>query len=71
MTDKLKRNIFLGFIAVVGLLFVVYLAGASLSPWTGWAVARFGRRRFVIRVLAVWAVTELVARGALLDAVGR
>lgn len=40
----------------LGLLFVVYLAGASLSPWTGWAVARFGRRRFVIRVLAVWGV---------------
>jgi predicted MFS family arabinose efflux permease len=40
----------------LGLLFVVYLAGASLSPWTGWAVARFGRRRFVIRVLAVWAI---------------
>ena len=40
----------------LGLIFVVYLAGASLSPWTGWAVARFGRRRFVIRVLAVWAV---------------
>lgn len=42
--------------AALGALFVVYLAGASLSPWTGWAVARFGRRRFVIRVLAVWAV---------------
>jgi MFS family permease len=40
----------------LGLLFVVYLVGSSLSPWTGWAVARFGRRRFVIRVLAVWAV---------------
>jgi predicted MFS family arabinose efflux permease len=40
----------------LGFIFVVYLAGASLSPWTGWAVARFGRRRFVIRVLAVWAV---------------
>jgi predicted MFS family arabinose efflux permease len=40
----------------LGLIFVVYLAGASLSPWTGWAVAHFGRRRFVIRVLAVWAV---------------
>jgi MFS transporter, YNFM family, putative membrane transport protein len=42
--------------SALGLLFVVYLAGASLSPWTGWAVARFGRRRFVIRVLALWAV---------------
>jgi YNFM family putative membrane transporter len=40
----------------LGLLFVVYLAGATLSPATGWAVARFGRRRFVIRVLAVWSV---------------
>jgi predicted MFS family arabinose efflux permease len=40
----------------LGFIFVVYLAGASLSPWTGWAVARFGRRRFVIRVLALWAV---------------
>jgi predicted MFS family arabinose efflux permease len=40
----------------LGALFVVYLAGASLSPWTGWAVARFGRRRFVIRVLALWGV---------------
>ena len=42
--------------SALGFLFVVYLAGASLSPWTGWAVARFGRRRFVIRVLAVWGV---------------
>lgn len=40
----------------LGFIFVVYLAGAALSPWTGWAVARFGRRRFVIRVLALWAV---------------
>jgi len=40
----------------LGFLFVVYLAGVVLSPWTGWAVAHFGRRRFVIRVLALWAV---------------
>jgi predicted MFS family arabinose efflux permease len=40
----------------LGLIFVVYLAGATLSPWTGWAVARFGRRRFMIRVIAVWGV---------------
>jgi YNFM family putative membrane transporter len=40
----------------LGALFVVYLAGSVLAPWTGWAVARFGRRRFVIRVLALWGV---------------
>ena len=39
----------------LGALFVVYLAGSVLAPWTGWAVARFGRRRFVVRVLALWA----------------
>ena len=38
----------------LGALFVVYLAGSVLTPWTGWAVGRFGRRRFVVRVIAVW-----------------
>jgi predicted MFS family arabinose efflux permease len=40
----------------LGALFVVYLAGSVLAPWTGWAVGRFGRRRFVVRVIALWAV---------------
>ncbi len=38
----------------LGALFVTYLAGSALTPWTGWAVNRFGRRRFMIRVIAVW-----------------
>jgi predicted MFS family arabinose efflux permease len=38
----------------LGALFVVYLAGSVLTPWTGWAVGRFGRRRFMVRVIAVW-----------------
>lgn len=42
--------------SALGFLFVVYLSGSVLTPWTGWAVARFGRRRFVIRVICVWAV---------------
>jgi MFS transporter, YNFM family, putative membrane transport protein len=42
--------------SALGLLFVVYLTGSALTPWTGWAVARFGRRRFMIRVMCVWAV---------------
>jgi MFS transporter, YNFM family, putative membrane transport protein len=38
----------------LGVLFVTYLAGSLLTPWAGWAVNRFGRRRFVVRVIAVW-----------------
>ena len=38
----------------LGAIFVVYLTGASLSPWAGWATARFGRRRFTVRVIALW-----------------
>ena len=39
---------------VLGTIFVVYLVGAALTPMTGWAVGRFGRRRFMIKVIAVW-----------------
>jgi len=31
----------------LGLIFIVYLVGSAATPWSGWAVARFGRRRFV------------------------
>ena len=40
--------------SALGALFVVYLAGSLLTPWIGWAVARFGRRRFVVGVIVVW-----------------
>jgi MFS transporter, YNFM family, putative membrane transport protein len=40
----------------LGAIFVTYLAGSVLTPWTGWAVGRFGRRRFMVRTFAVWAV---------------
>ena len=40
----------------LGAIFVVYLAGSVLTPWVGWAVGRFGRRRFMLRVLGVWTV---------------
>jgi YNFM family putative membrane transporter len=39
----------------LGAIFVVYLTGSLLTPWTGWAVGRFGRRRFMVRVIALWA----------------
>jgi YNFM family putative membrane transporter len=38
----------------LGAIFVVYLVGSVLTPWTGWAVGRFGRRRFTVRVIALW-----------------
>jgi predicted MFS family arabinose efflux permease len=40
----------------LGIIFVVYLTGSALTPLTGWAVSRFGRRRFMVRVIAVWIV---------------
>jgi len=39
----------------LGAIFVVYLVGSVLTPWIGWAVGRFGRRRFMVRVIALWA----------------
>jgi MFS transporter, YNFM family, putative membrane transport protein len=38
----------------LGAIFVVYLVGSVLTPWTGWAVGRFGRRYFMVGVIAVW-----------------
>jgi MFS transporter, YNFM family, putative membrane transport protein len=40
--------------SALGAIFVVYLVGAALSPWIGWAVTRFGRRRFMVWVIALW-----------------
>jgi MFS transporter, YNFM family, putative membrane transport protein len=38
----------------LGAIFVVYLTGSVLTPLTGWAVGRFGRRPFMVRVIALW-----------------
>jgi predicted MFS family arabinose efflux permease len=40
----------------LGAIFVVYLTGSVLTPWTGWAVGRFGRRRLMVRIIALWGV---------------
>ena len=40
--------------ALLGSIFVIYLLGTVLAPFTGRAVARFGRRRFVLAMLALW-----------------
>jgi MFS transporter, YNFM family, putative membrane transport protein len=39
---------------LLGVIFVVYLAGSALTPFTGWAVGRFGRRPFMIGIIGVW-----------------
>jgi YNFM family putative membrane transporter len=41
--------------AMLGFLFVTYLAGTAAAPATGWAVTRFGRRRLVLCLMAIWA----------------
>jgi predicted MFS family arabinose efflux permease len=39
---------------MLGAVFVTYLAGTVIAPMTGWAVARLGRRRFMLAVIAAW-----------------
>ena len=44
----------------LGVIFVVYLVGSATTPLTGWALTRYGRRRFTLRVLALWGVGILL-----------
>ena len=44
----------------LGMIFVVYLAGVMLTPWSGWATTRFGRRRFASYVIALWVAGILL-----------
>jgi YNFM family putative membrane transporter len=39
---------------LLGALFATYLAGSLTVPWVGGAIALFGRRRFVLGVIALW-----------------
>ncbi len=42
--------------AWLGMIFIVYLCGSVAAPFTGRAVARFGRRSYMIGVIALWIV---------------
>jgi YNFM family putative membrane transporter len=44
----------------LGAIFIVYLVGSGLAPMAGWAVGRFGRRRFMIPVIGLWIVGVLL-----------
>ena len=39
---------------LLGAIFVTYLAGTVIAPMTGWMMARLGRRRFILVVIAAW-----------------
>jgi len=45
---------------LLGALFITYLASTPLVPWVGRAIALFGRRPFVLGVIAVWIVGALL-----------
>lgn len=38
----------------LGAIFVTYMVGSALTPLAGWAIGRFGRRRFMIPVMMLW-----------------
>lgn len=42
--------------SLLGALFFTYLIGTLVTPLTGRAVLRFGRRTFIIGVIAIWMV---------------
>ena len=39
---------------LLGAIFVTYLTGVVVAPWTGWLVGRYGRRHFMIGNIALW-----------------
>src|SRR6476619_3269416 len=45
---------------LLGAIFVTYLAGTVIAPMTGWMTARLGRRRFILAVIAAWALGALL-----------
>lgn len=42
--------------SALGAIFVVYLVGSAMTPLIGMAVGRFGRRHFMIAIIALWIV---------------
>ena len=45
---------------LLGAIFVTYLVGTVMAPMTGWAIAAFGRRPFIVGVIALWACGALL-----------
>ena len=45
---------------LLGALFLTYLASSPLVPWVGRGIALFGRRPFVLGIVAIWIVGVLL-----------
>lgn len=45
---------------LLGAIFLTYLVSAPIVPWVGRAIALFGRRAFVLGVIAVWIAGVLL-----------
>src|SRR5271154_6407568 len=45
---------------VLGALFFTYLASSVVVPWVGRGIALFGRRRFVLGIIAAWIAGALL-----------
>jgi YNFM family putative membrane transporter len=46
--------------ALLGGIFVTYLIGSAIAPWTGRFIARIGRRLLMLATLAIWIVGALL-----------
>jgi len=45
---------------LLGALFITYLGGTVVAPWTGRLIARFGRRNFMLGAIGVWIAGALL-----------
>ena len=45
---------------LLGALFATYLAGSVLVPWVGRVILLFGRRRFILGIIAIWVCGALM-----------
>jgi predicted MFS family arabinose efflux permease len=45
---------------LLGMLFLTYLVSSPLQPWSGRAIVMFGRRRFVLGIIATWILGALL-----------
>jgi len=45
---------------LLGAIFATYLVGAIVSPMAGWAIARLGRRAFILAVIGAWMLGALL-----------
>ncbi len=50
--------------ALLGALFLTYLVSSPIVPWVGRGIALFGRRPFVLGVVALWIVGALLLLAA-------